>query len=517
MPGAVFLSIIAAGTLNLNAMKTIGLLALLPVALLAAGCAKDYEIIYPQDEDDRPSRSGEHLFRPAGPRRTDLSVDGTANCYVVGAPGDYSFNAGVRGNGKTPVGDLSGATVEELWSTFNSAVAPRPGELITDLGISDGAVTFTVPDPMTDGNVVVAVRGGGGEILWSWHLWLLQGYSPEASAHKYNHDAGIMMDRNLGALSASVGDPRSVGFLYQWGRKDPFPSAVSFSERKATPYSASVPWPDYLKAGSIETAVRNPMRFMGADIAHQDWYVFDSFDDPLAEGRWSREKTEFDPCPPGWRVPDGGASGVWAAAFGRGRSFSAENYWQTGRYGYDFRGMLADVGEAVWYPTTAYLNAGFGTLSGQGQYAMYWACTTYGWNEEFGRMDERANQFYFYTNASIQPSQSYVRAQGCAVRCLKEGTYYGVPLKGLGIGAEGCKEMNVTIGVGEKRRLPLVFRPENASNKTLIAVSDDASFVQADSFGCVTGVRATYGPVLVRFISIDGDHEVWCNVSVAKN
>ena len=30
-------------------MKTIGLLALLPVALLAAGCAKDYEIIYPQE------------------------------------------------------------------------------------------------------------------------------------------------------------------------------------------------------------------------------------------------------------------------------------------------------------------------------------------------------------------------------------------------------------------------------------------------------------------------------------
>lgn len=516
MSGAVFLSIIAVAKLNLNSMKRTLFPALLPLALIAAACAKDYEIIYLQDDNDRPS-PGQQIFKPATERRTNLSSDGTANCYVVNAPGDYSFNAQVRGNGKKSIGDLSGANVEELWSTFNTDTAPRPGELVKGLTLSDGMIQFTVPDPMTDGNVVVAVRGSGGEILWSWHLWLLHGYSPDASAHQYNNNAGIMMDRNLGALSAGVGDPRSVGLLYQWGRKDPFPSAVSFSDRKPVPYSTSVPWPDYIKAGSIETSIRFPMNFMSADYPHQDWYVFESFDDSLAENRWSRDKTEFDPCPPGWRVPDGGASGVWAAAFGRGRSFSAENYWQTGRYGYDFRGMLADVGEAVWYPTTAYLNAGFGTLSGQGQYAMYWACTTYGWHDEYGRMDERANQFYFYTNASIQPSQSYVRAQGCAVRCLKEGTYYGVPLKGLGIGTEGCKEMNMTIGVGEKRQLPLIFMPENASNKTLLTVSDDPSFVQADSYGCVTGVRATYGPVLVRFISIDGDHEVWCHVSVAKN
>lgn len=516
MSGAVFLSIIAAAKPNLNDMKTKLLPAFLPLALLAAACAKDYVPDYPQEPAPQP-RPGEQLSRPSGPRRTDLSAGGTANCYIVSAPGDYSFNARVRGNGNTSVGDLSGATVRELWCTLNTDKAPRSGDLINNLALDGGVISFSVPDPMTDGNVVVAVCGSGGEILWSWHVWLLGGFSPDDSAQQYNNGAGIMMDRNLGALSAAAGDARSAGLLYQWGRKDPFPSSSTFTERKPMPYACSVAWPERIGAGSIETSVRNPMNFMGADYPHQDWYVFDSFDDPLAENRWSRDKTEFDPCPPGWRVPDGGASGVWAAAFGRGHSFSAESYWQSGKNGYDFGGMLAGAGEAVWYPTTAYLTAGFGSLAGHGQYAMYWSCTTFGWNKDYGRMDERAYQFYFYTNASIQPSCSYVRAQACAVRCLKEGSYYGVPLTSLSIGSEGCTEMDFAIEEGEMKRLPFVFRPDNASNRTLVAISEDPSFVQAGPDGCVTGVRSTYGPVLVRFISVDGDREVWCHVSVTKN
>ena len=444
----------------------------------------------------------------------DLSKGGTANCYIVSAPGDYSFYANARGSSSTPVGDLTGATAAELWCTINSNTSPMPGSLIKNVDLSNSMVSFTVPDPMIDGNVVIAVRDAQNIILWSWHIWLASGYSPEATQQTYFNNAGIMMDRNLGALSAEVNDPRSVGFLYQWGRKDPFPAAQSFYTKTATPYATSITWPSAIYSGTIDTAIQNPMRFMMADAYHQDWFSYTSFSDPMVEGRWAQDKTEFDPCPAGWRVPDGGSSGVWATAFGRSDAFSAESHWLGGRYGYDFNGMLGDNGDTIiWYPTTAYINSGLGNISGQGQYAMYWACTTYGENE-YGRMDERAHQFYFYSNTSIQPAQAYVRAQGCAVRCLKEGSFYGVPLKNLSIGAEGTYSTSMTIKVGQTAKLPLIFNPANASNRTLRVTSMDADFVTVDTEGNVTGKRVTYGPVEISVTAADGDRKVTCMVSV---
>ncbi|MBP5719954.1 MAG: Ig-like domain-containing protein [Bacteroidales bacterium] len=445
----------------------------------------------------------------------DLSKGGTANCYIVNAPGDYSFYANVRGSSSIPLGDLSNATAIELWSTINSAASPMPGALIKNVDLANSVVYFTVPDPMVSGNAVIAVRDADSNIMWSWHIWLVEGYDPDATAQTYFNNAGIMMDRNLGALSAEVNDPRAVGFLYQWGRKDPFPAAQSFSGKTAVPYATSVSWPAAISAGSIETSVRNPMRFMKATATKQDWYDYTSSNDAMIEGRWSRDKTEYDPCPAGWRVPDGGASGVWSTAFGRSDGFSAQNYWLGGRYGYNFNGLLGDNGETmIWYPATAYINSGLGNISGHGQYAMYWSCTTYGWNADYNRLDERAHQFYFYTNTSIQPAQSYVRAQGCAVRCLKIGSFYGVPLQNLSIGKEGTTSTSITIKVGETRKLPLIFNPENASNKTIRVTSIDPSFVTIDTDGNVKGIKATYGPVQVTVTAADGDRTVTCNVSV---
>ena len=445
----------------------------------------------------------------------DLSTAGTANCYIVNAPGDYSFYAKVRGSSNVSIGDLTNATASELWSTINSDVSPMPGSLIKNVSLDGNMVTFTVPDPMVNGNAVIAVRDSQNDVLWSWHIWLVEGYDPDATAQTYFNNAGIMMDRNLGALCVEASNPKSVGFLYQWGRKDPFPAGQTFTGKTVPLYATSVSWPSAISAGSIETSVRYPMRFMKATATKQDWYEYSSSSDPMVDGRWTKDKTEYDPCPAGWRVPDGGSSGVWATAFGRSDGFSAETYWLGGRFGYDFNGLLGDNGDTmIWYPTTAYLNSGLGNLSGQGQYAMYWACTPFGWNYDYNRMDERAHQFYFYTNTSIQPAQSFVRAQGCAVRCLKVGSFYGVPLQNLSIGTEGTYTTSITITVGETRKLPLVFNPANASNKTIRVSSIDPSFVTVDTDGNVKGLRATYGPIEITVTAADGNRSVTCMVSV---
>ena len=52
--------------------------------------------------------------------------------------------------------------------------------------------------------------------------------SDEIGSSTYVNSNIVLMDRNIGALSATLGDPLSMGLLYQWGRKDPFLTACEF-------------------------------------------------------------------------------------------------------------------------------------------------------------------------------------------------------------------------------------------------------------------------------------------------
>ena len=61
--------------------------------------------------------------------------------------------------------------------------------------------------------------------MWSWHVWV-NDYDPEANIFEWKDANGISykyMDRNLGAMSGEKYSKESLGLLYQWGRKDPFP------------------------------------------------------------------------------------------------------------------------------------------------------------------------------------------------------------------------------------------------------------------------------------------------------
>ena len=152
---------------------------------------------------------------------TDLSAGGSANSYIVTSPGLYKFKA-VKGNTEEPVGEVS--VVSVLWETFGTQTSPDACELIDATSYKDGYAAINVPQTFKQGNAVVVARDDYGTILWSWHIWLTSEY-PEEQA--YANGAGVMMDRNLGALSTEKGDPKGFGLLYQWGRKDPFPGSAT--------------------------------------------------------------------------------------------------------------------------------------------------------------------------------------------------------------------------------------------------------------------------------------------------
>ena len=229
---------------------------------------------------------------------TDLSAIESANTYLVTAAGNYKFNATVKGNGgldpitgttATTISKSSIAGVKVLWEqgTVQGRAIKYEGSAY-DISYDDGYVYFSTPETFTQGNCYVAIYNSSNEILWSWLIWA------GAEPSEVTSGTDKFMNRNLGSIA--VGN-YSRGFLYQWGRKDPFPAADG---NNYTPYSyvpARLTSHSIVEAPiTVAYAIANPTHF----TSHSAWMTTDDYRSNL----WSdTEKTIYDPCPAGWRVP----------------------------------------------------------------------------------------------------------------------------------------------------------------------------------------------------------------------
>ena len=246
------------------------------------------------------------FYTPNNEGVVDLSSEGRANSYIVPpAYSVYTIDA-VKGNSNTSVGAV--ASAEVLWETYNTTEEVVPNSIIASAEFDGSRIKFTMPEVPVSGNAVIAAKDADGTILWSWHIWVTD-YDPVATQQKYGSGA-IMMDRNLGALSGepySVSDgvgsanEKSFGLYYQWGRKDPFPGVTGSSSwegyNPATTYPEN-PWVT-IEKGSYDESISNPRAiFIGTD-----WNKSNNL--------WTPDKTIYDPCPSGWRIPDGNP-GVWS-------------------------------------------------------------------------------------------------------------------------------------------------------------------------------------------------------------
>lgn len=308
-----------------------------------------------------------------------------ANCYIVTKAGTYTFKA-VKGNSSESVGSV--ASAEVLWETFGTHKAPEVGDLVKDVSYKDGEITFRATDER--GNAVIAAKDAAGNILWSWHIWM----TDQPVEHVYKNNAGTMMDRNLGATSVTSGDVRTIGLLYQWGRKDPFLGAVSFNFNN--PAKSTITWPSAVEksssTGNIAYAIAHPTTFIYHD--NNDWANMET------ESRWTtsdRAKSIYDPCPAGWRVPDGGEDGVWAkAGFYNGNYIGiANNEW-----------MFYIISSTTAYPLSGERLSSNGNLSGVSKRVIYWSAS---------RRDEE----YAFCMGTSSTSISEC-ATGASVRCVKE-------------------------------------------------------------------------------------------------
>ena len=313
---------------------------------------------------------------------SNLSDVTTANCYIVSQNGSYCFLVAKGNQSSALLYRTESASL--LWESFGTSTTPSVGDLINSVSYSDGYITFQTADTFKEGNAVIAAKDADGNILWSWHIWL----TDEPQEHIYRNNAGTMMDRNLGATSVTPGDVGALGLLYQWGRKDPFLGSSSISEEVEA--SSTIIWPDNVKTDSntrtIEYTIANPTTFIG------NW----DYDD----GLWRSEKTIYDPCPAGWRVPEGGNNGVWATA-----NFNEYTvYYDYTNNGCSFRYNLHDK---TWYPASgcrSYDGLDFEDSYGD-NFGVYWAVSC---------------GLRFSSDGDIDPSSHFAPGAACSVRCLKE-------------------------------------------------------------------------------------------------
>ena len=337
----------------------------------------------------------------------NLSATGTANCYIVSSAGRYKFRPTMGNSDEIP--DIH--SVEVLWETFGTDEIPEVGALIPYAEYRDFDTDgyFDVYFNATDrkGNAVIAAKDASGTILWSWHIWL----TDQPVECVYANNAGTMMDRNLGATSATPGDVGALGLLYQWGRKDPFLGSSSIS--RSVEAESTISWPLAVESdasnGTISYATQHPTSFITRNSSNRDWYYTGGSN--TDNTRWQSIKTINDPCPAGWRVPDGSSDGVWAkAGFPSGTVIYSFNSSDSG--------MTFGAGicsPATWYPAAGYrCEDNGGDIRYTGSHGNYWSVSPYG-GDMVG-----ISALYFDQGGTVFTSHYSPSASGLSVRCMKE-------------------------------------------------------------------------------------------------
>lgn len=393
---------------------------------------------YDEMFSNKVSGQNRYIFKPTAPLRhmyalfhaetIPLDDESTANCYIAPKLGtSYSFNATVMGNNKTTLNvtpqKLSGTQARVIWETGTVR-----GTVIKDAEYKSGRIVFTTG---TDrGNALVGLFDSRGNCVWSWHIWSVD-YDPAAAAQTYKSGA-VFMDRNLGALTTDYTQAASRGLYYQWGRKDPmiYPFlfrtnqwnepiradavyATGFEYAESHPRDVASPY-DIM---TVEWATAHPTTYMDGAF-FEDWEEWTSVSDWLHERNsnlWGNrttgktivmvtDKSIYDPCPPGWRVPD-------LEDFRDLRFAAAEMpYYVT---------VYCNGAQTAKYPLGGFLNVSRYERNGENAYL--YTASPYTWHGSslnyFGL--ESASISITGTYQEVN-SMSYYRYAALPVRCVRE-------------------------------------------------------------------------------------------------
>ena len=268
------------------------------------------------------------------------------------------------------------------------------------------------------GDALVALKNSSGVILWSWHLWVTD-YDPDVemtpvsgtyvypvaggALHRYSgtiwgagkvYENAFIMDRNLGALSSYGEYTDTRGAYYQFGRKDPEPATAPITYNSSTA--------DVLKA------VHN------LTVHYSGWWqntslgsVENPWNDPMLTGGTGHggdncepDKSVYDPCPPGWRVP---VHGVWSDF-----SLSTSEWFSSPGGRYFYPGGDSANGR-IWYPAAGNRIHHGATWGEVGTDGYYWTATPVSGSAHYFR----------FNGGGVTQAYNTERYRGESVRCVR--------------------------------------------------------------------------------------------------
>lgn len=234
----------------------------------------------------------------------------------------------------------------------------------------------------------------------------------------------IWMDRHLGATSNTAGDVGTIGLTYQWGRKDPFPMPQAWGSTEPTLQSIhgelvtavdKTLTNDNTPQVNLTNSINNPLSFIKkASGTLDDWYKSSASSTDLWYG-WDRteggcfQKSPFDPCPKGWRVPTHQYNEEEKAIYNT-------SPWQNLINKTALEGTTGNQAR-IWddfgtYPILGYRTQS-GAITGTTTYAYTWSASTENTND--------SKTYTFYYGKSPLAQQSLLgKTFGFSVRCVKE-------------------------------------------------------------------------------------------------
>ncbi len=291
----------------------------------------------------------------------------TANSYLVTEEGTYDIKVNIRGNGNTTAWtNDTGTQTEEIdfdltdsipqvdhleiiWETADGLVTIPDDQTLSESGSLSyevhnvnlgqfGDWTGYALDPGNGGNALIGVYNSSNDLLWSYHIWVCGDYANGDLTETWQTGSDgsayyEYMDRNLGAYSNLPGS-KSFGLLYQWGRKDPFIGAYreatngtyerdfrrvrkQYTRHYEQKNGLTYVWGNYddenvAEDADIKYAIANPTTILDEGLLNTDHGTGTT--QQQAQGLWGTSsytadvsetgnKTMYDPCPPGYRVP----------------------------------------------------------------------------------------------------------------------------------------------------------------------------------------------------------------------
>ena len=302
-----------------------------------------------------------------------------------------------------------------------------------------------------------------------------------------NHGQGVEIDGivwapvNCGYHEADY----PYGKLYQWGRR----LGHGYSDETTIE----------IKEGGVSLldgqSESNTNIFFLTGKNNGDW-LYPSFNNLWNSGTGlAPEKTEYDPCPKGWRVP------TFRELSGLRENTSALTTNAVGQRGYWFSGSSSYVTDIpqVFFPAAGRRLFYDGDAIDRGHFGYYWVSSSY-----YDSTDESYGAYSLSFYAEDVYMGAGTRVEGCSVRCVQDDSEL-VPVSSLTL-----NETSLTLNVDNISVLSATITPSNANHKEVFWRSEDEDIVMVDQNGKVKAISAG----TTTIIAMAGMQSAACSVTV---